>query len=57
MEKLGLKYINPSKVSIDSAWEKNVGIPVGSLRQGKKEVGDIDIIITKVYQKKRLKNY
>ena len=55
VEKLGLTYISPCKVSIDSCWEKNVGIPVGSLRQGKNEVGDIDIVITKLISKKKIK--
>jgi DNA polymerase/3'-5' exonuclease PolX len=55
VENLNLTYINPSKVSIDSVWQKNVGIPVGSLRQGKKEVGDIDIVITKNISKEKIK--
>lgn len=55
VEKLDLKYVTPRDVSIDFKYKKNLGIPVGSLRRGKKEVGDLDIIITKQLYKDEVK--
>ena len=55
IEMLGLTYLNPSAVTIDYKFKENIGIPVGSLRQGKKEVGDLDIIITRQISKEKIK--
>lgn len=55
IEKLGLEYVTSRDVSIDFKFRKNIGIPVGSLRRGKKEVGDLDIIITKQLYKDEVK--
>jgi DNA polymerase/3'-5' exonuclease PolX len=52
INKLDLIYVNPTEVSIDYSWKKNIGIPVGSLRRGNQEIGDVDIIITKSIDKK-----
>ena len=41
-----LEYIALQKITIDYEWHKNCLLPVGSLRQGKGEIGDIDVIIT-----------
>jgi len=47
IKKLGLTFWDPDSVSIDTKFKKNKALPVGSIRQGKSEVGDLDIIITK----------
>ena len=52
---LGLTYVNPKEVSIDYRWKKNLGIPVGSLRRGNQEIGDVDIIITRFISKEEIK--
>ena len=52
---LNLDYVNPKDVSIDYKWKKNLGIPVGSLRRGKQQIGDVDIIITKFISKEKIK--
>jgi DNA polymerase/3'-5' exonuclease PolX len=46
IEGLGFKFINPDSVTTSYSYEPNVGIPVGSIRRKKEEVGDIDLIIT-----------
>lgn len=43
---LGFHFVDPSRVGPDTQWMPDVGIPVGSLRRGKADVGDIDIVIT-----------
>tara|TARA_R110002020_G_scaffold393357_5_gene603629 strand:- start:121 stop:1095 length:975 start_codon:yes stop_codon:yes gene_type:complete len=47
IKKLGLTFWDPESVSIDTKFAKNKALPVGSIRQGKEEVGDLDIIVTK----------
>jgi|10_taG_2_1085330.scaffolds.fasta_scaffold02707_7 hypothetical protein len=47
IKKLGLTFWDPDSVSIDTKFKKNKALPVGSIRQGKSEVGDLDIIVTK----------
>jgi len=42
-----VKYVSQKEVTIDSEWKPGIGFPAGSIRQGKEEVGDLDIIITK----------
>lgn len=44
---LKIEYVNPAKITIDSRFIKGILIPVGSLRRERKEVGDIDVIVTK----------
>jgi hypothetical protein len=46
IEGLGFKYVNPDDVTTSYGFVKNVGIPVGSIRRKRPEVGDVDIIIT-----------
>lgn len=41
-----LDYISPNKITIDYEWKKDCLLPVGSIRQGKETIGDIDVIIT-----------
>jgi len=43
---LGLKYVDPSNVTTNYSWQSGVGIPVGSIRRMKADVGDLDIIST-----------
>ena len=47
IEKLGLIYVDPSKVGGDFGWRDNIGIPTGSIRRGKADVGDVDILVTR----------
>tara|TARA_R110002051_G_scaffold314983_2_gene392817 strand:- start:314 stop:1285 length:972 start_codon:yes stop_codon:yes gene_type:complete len=47
IQKLGFSFWDPDSVSIDTKFKKNKALPVGSIRQKKKEVGDLDIVITK----------
>jgi DNA polymerase/3'-5' exonuclease PolX len=46
IEGLGFEYVNPDLVTTKYAFVPNVGIPVGSIRRKRPEVGDIDIVIT-----------
>lgn len=43
---LGLSYLDPSNVSMDTPFRTAVAIPVGSIRRNKESVGDIDILST-----------
>lgn len=43
---LGFEFVNPDTVTTKYSFVPNVGIPVGSIRRKKPEVGDIDILIT-----------
>jgi len=54
-ELFSLNYISPNKITIDKTWEKNCLFPVGSIRQGKKIIGDIDVIITRGITKEEIK--
>ena len=47
IEKLGLIYVDPSRVDGDFRWKGNIGIPTGSIRRGKPDVGDVDILVTR----------
>ena len=47
IKKLGLKYIAPDEVGPTMIGRPNCGIPVGSIRQEKSTIGDIDILATK----------
>ena len=49
-----VEYISPNKITIDYKWHKNCLLPVGSIRQGKKELGDIDVIITRPVNKEEI---
>lgn len=42
-----LTYVGPKQMGIDGKFKKNIMLPVGSLRQGKDKVGDLDLIVTK----------
>lgn len=54
---LNVKYVDPLEVDIDTKFEKNIALPVGSLRHSiTKEPRDIDLIITKQIYKKDLVN-
>jgi len=46
IEGLGFEYVNPDTVTTSYSFVPKVGIPVGSIRRKRSEVGDIDIIIT-----------
>ncbi len=46
IEGMGFQYVDPDTVTTNYEFVKNVGIPVGSIRRKRPEVGDIDIIIT-----------
>lgn len=48
-------YITPQKINIDYTFEKDCLLPVGSIRQGKETIGDIDIIITCPLTKQKIK--
>jgi DNA polymerase/3'-5' exonuclease PolX len=43
---MGFEYVDPDTVSTTYSFVKKCGIPVGSIRRKKPEVGDVDIIIT-----------
>lgn len=47
IESLGVRYVSQKDVTINSEWVGGIGFPAGSVRQGKEEVGDLDIIVTK----------
>ena len=47
IELLGAKYIPQKEITIDTKFRKNIGFPAGSVRQGKEEVGDLDIVLTR----------
>jgi DNA polymerase/3'-5' exonuclease PolX len=53
---LKLKYITPQKITIDYEFEKDCLLPVGSIRQGKDIIGDVDVIITCSLTKQKLNN-
>lgn len=53
-EILGLEYVAPNKITIDYEWQKDCLLPVGSIRRGNKEIGDIDVIITCPLKKETL---
>ena len=44
IEGLGFEYVNPDTVTTSYSFVPKVGIPVGSIRRKRSEVGDIDII-------------
>jgi hypothetical protein len=46
IEGLGFEFVHPDTVTTKYAFVQKVGIPVGSIRRKKPEVGDIDIVIT-----------
>lgn len=46
IEELGLKYLDPSSVTVDSEFTPMVAVPVGSIRRGRSDVGDVDIVVT-----------
>ncbi len=48
IKRLGLKYVAPEKVAADFAWQRGVGIPTGSIRRGKADVGDVDMLVTRL---------
>lgn len=54
--KLKIKYLDPSKVTIDTKFIEDVIIPVGSARRNKKILGDLDLLITKNFNKNDLKD-
>jgi len=54
VKKLDLEYISQKEITIDYRFKKGVGFPVGSVRRGKKEVGDIDILITSPFSKEKV---
>ena len=43
---LGVKYVDPDDVTTETAFIRDAGIPVGSIRRGSSEVGDVDIVVT-----------
>jgi len=47
IQELGLEYINPKEIKVTTKFRKGIGFPAGSVRQGRDEIGDLDIIITK----------
>lgn len=51
---LGLTPIDPDDVDLDFTWQPNIGIPIGSIRRHKAQVGDIDIVVTSSVDKSRL---
>ena len=51
---LNLKYITPRDITIDYTYEKDCLLPIGSIRQGKDIIGDIDIIVTCKLTKQKL---
>lgn len=55
-KKIGIEYLNPDKIKLDTPFIKNVIIPVGSVRRGKEKVGDLDLLITKKIHKDDLKD-
>jgi len=54
--KLKIKYQNPDKVTIDTPFIKNIIMPAGSIRRGKKLVGDIDLVVTKQIDRDDIKD-
>jgi len=44
---LKLKYVNPTTIKPDYKGERNIGIPVGSIRRQEQTIGDVDILVTK----------
>lgn len=52
---LGVKFVDPDEVTTETSFIKDAGIPVGSIRRGNPEVGDIDIIITAHIDTNKLK--
>lgn len=53
-KKIGIKYLNPDKIKLDTEFIKDVIIPVGSVRRGKEKVGDLDLLITRQIDKEEL---
>ena len=52
IELLGAEYVPQKEITIDTKFRKNIGFPAGSVRQGKDEVGDLDIVLTKKITRK-----
>jgi len=46
IELLGLIPMDPDDVGLDATWQSGIGVPAGSIRRGKDDVGDIDIVVT-----------
>jgi len=55
VSKLGYRYVPQKEITIDYRFEKGVGFSVGSIRREKKEVGDIDILLTSPITKSDVK--
>lgn len=53
---LNIDYVNPSKITIDSPFSRNIIFPAGSIRRHYKDkeyrIGDIDLVVTKKITKK-----
>jgi len=45
-DNLGLEYVAPSEITIDTEWEPDSAYAVGSLRRMKSDIGDIDMLVT-----------
>lgn len=52
--KIGLKYVDPSSIKENTKGKRGLGIPVGSVRREKTDIGDIDILSTKKLTAKEL---
>lgn len=46
IKSLGLKALMPDDVDSNTKFQPNVGIPSGSIRRRKPDIGDLDIIVT-----------
>jgi hypothetical protein len=55
IQALDLEYVNPREITVNTKFRKGIGFPAGSVRQGRDEVGDLDIIITKKISKDKIK--
>ena len=55
INKLGLEFIDPKVVIGSTKFKEGIGIPVGSIRREKEDIGDIDILVTKSITKDDLK--
>jgi hypothetical protein len=52
---LGVKYVDPDTVDTNYKYVAGVGIPVGSIRRQRPEVGDVDIVVTAPIDKEKLR--
>ena len=55
IQALGLTYVDPSIIDSQMEWSPGCGYPVGSIRRGKADIGDIDIIVTSPIRIQQLK--